>query len=195
MIYTFSRAMVEAGLDLVEPYTLISISSPVVYGPNRDATKFDEGRHAASLPADQFRLDILRLAFWDVEGVPQGMAGDDKWVAQVRLYSAEDARRVAAFIRAWKVNIVVHCDAGISRSQGMANAIADHLDVDVKHSTRGMPNRHVYRMTWEALRPADVGIPKEELAARAYAKTFEAFKPQTVVRAKGKDRHQIRFED
>lgn len=195
MIYTFSRDMVETGLDLVEPYALISISTPPAYGPNQEGRLFDEGRHAATLPADEFRLDVLRLAFWDVEDIPQGFQGDNKWLAQVQLYSAEDARRVAAFVRAWKVNIVVHCDAGISRSQGMANAISDHLDAPVRHSTRGMPNRRVYQMTWNALRPDEVGIPKAELAARAFAKTFEAFKPRVQPRLDGKDKYRIRFSE
>jgi len=153
MIYTFSREMVEFGLDLTEPYALISISTPAVYGPKGNAQGFNMDDHAAALPADEFRLDILRLAFWDVDESDLRSLGSDKWQAQVRLYSPEDARRVAAFVRAWAVNLVIHCDAGISRSQGMAAAISDHLDVPVKHSTPGMPNRHVYRITWEALRP------------------------------------------
>jgi hypothetical protein len=155
MIYTFSRDMIELGIGLTEPYALISISTPACYGPRGNPGQFNMDEHGAFLPADEFRLDILRLAFWDVE---ENIFADldDKSAAQVCLYSQEDARRVAAFVRAWKVNLVVHCDAGISRSQGMANAIADHLEVEVKHSERGMPNRHVYRLTWEALRRRDL---------------------------------------
>ena len=154
MIYTFGREEIEAGLAMAEPYALISISSPTIYGFEGQARAqlFQESHHEAILPADENRLGILRLAFHDVDVAPSDL--DDKLKSQIRLYSAEDARRVAAFVKAWTVNFVVHCDAGISRSQGMANAIGDHLDVDVKHARAGAPNRLVYKLTWDALRPA-----------------------------------------
>lgn len=203
MIYTFSRAMVEDGLDLVEPYALISISTPSFSMRSR-AQDYQEDNHPAKLPADEFRMDILRLAFWDLDesaGQAEYMR-DDKFAAQVMLYCPEDARRVARFVKAWVVDLVIHCDAGISRSQGMANAIADHLDVDVKHSTRGVPNRHVYRLTWEALRPAEKGIPPAELAARAWAGSMKAMRPDVTLppRGRGKgmgktDRYQVRYSD
>ena len=153
MIYTFGRAEIEAGINLTEPYALISISSPRLYGYEGTprVQKFTEaGRDEAMLPADENRLGVLRLAFHDLDHISNF---DDNLASQIRMYNTEDARRVAAYVKAWKVNLVVHCDAGISRSQGMANAISDHLDVEVKHSRHGMPNRLVYRLTWEALNP------------------------------------------
>ena|SRR5438034_101578 len=131
MIYTFSRDAVEAGVDVGEPYAVVSISTPRLT--------------PATLPRDSLRRDLLRLVLHD--STPgQGM---------ICLYTVEDARRVAALVRvSLGVSLVVHCDMGISRSQGMANAIADHLDTEVRHSTPGMPNPHVYRLTWEALRRA-----------------------------------------
>src|SRR2546426_10729987 len=105
MIYTFSRDSVEAGVDVGEPYALISISTPRLT--------------PATLPPDPLRLDTLRLVFYD-SSPGQGM---------ICLYTVEDARRVASFVRvSLGVGLVVHCDMGLSRSQGMANAIADHLD-------------------------------------------------------------------
>lgn len=152
-VYSFSRDAVEFGLDLGEPYVLISISTPLASAAPT-AHEFQEDRSSALLPPDEFRLDVLRLRFHDLDGWPQGMT--DRGRAHVALYSPEQAAQVAAFVRGWgRHDIVVHCDAGISRSQGMANAIAEHKGVKAKHMGYGMPNRLVYRLTWEALRPGD----------------------------------------
>ena len=200
MIHTFSRAAIEGGIDLVEPYALISISTPKVYGGygNNRPQAFDLDASAAVLPPDKFRLDILRLAFWDVNILDP--LWDNRLIAQARLYSAEDARRVAAFVRGWTIDFVVHCDAGISRSQGMANAIADHLDVEVTHSVRGMPNIHVYRLTWEALRPA---LTPKGYRAPLVAPDSPALKPSVVLPPKldprarivPEDKYRIRYSD
>jgi hypothetical protein len=188
MIYTFPRAVVEFGLDLVEPYALISISTPKIYGYNERAADFNLDHHEAALPADEFRIDVLRLAFWDMDRLdPQW---NDRMQAQARLYSAEDARRVATFVKANKVNLVIHCDAGISRSQGMANAIADHLDVEVKHSVRGTPNSHVYGLTWEALRPR---VLPPKLDPKSPALTPSVIVPVTIPTAK-RDKYRINFK-
>lgn len=157
MIYTFPREAVEQGLRLTEPYALISISTPKVYGWETYADQHDDDRHGPSLPADVNRVDILRLAFWDVDALSPEWP--DTLKAQARLYSTEDARRVAAFVREYRgLNIVIHCDAGISRSQGMANAIALYLGITkVKHSVQGFPNHHVYTLTWTALNAVQPG--------------------------------------
>jgi hypothetical protein len=166
MIYTFSREAVELGIgrdfpELAEPYALISISTPKVYGSRTPTVdRFDEwgepaylngaDNHTVTLPFDMNRVDLLRLAFWDLDEI------SPKWSlrlqAQARLYSSEDARRVAAFVEAnQRMNLVIHCDAGISRSQGMAIAIADYTGALVQHSVMGYPNRLVQRLTWTAL--------------------------------------------
>jgi hypothetical protein len=202
MIYTFSRDMIESGIDLVEPYALISISTQS-FSMRGDAQKYQEDNHPAKLPADEFRLDILRLAFWDVDRIdPQW---PDRVKAQAILFSPQQAAQVAYFVKGWGVNFVIHCDAGISRSQGMANAISDHFDVDVKHSTKGAPNSHVYRLTWEALRPGDVGIPPAELAARAWAGSLKTMRPDVTLPQVTKrggdtpnrtpDKYRIRYSD
>jgi hypothetical protein len=153
MIYTFDREAVENGLDMVEPYALISISTPPKFGVGgRSAHLLDEDKSSVILLPDEFRLDVLRLRFNDMDALPDL---PPRLRAQYSLYSTEQANQVAAFVRGWQVNLVIHCDAGVSRSQGMADAIADHLGVEVKHSWVGSPNRRVYAMTWHALRPGE----------------------------------------
>lgn len=152
-VYTFSRYMVEFGLNQTEPYVLVSISTP----PRPRAHEvqyYMEDASSAALMADEFRLDVLRLRFHDLDEWPIGLTDRDR--AHVALYSPEQAAQVAAFVRAWpKVDIVIHCDAGISRSQGMAEAIAEHKGVKAKHSGPGAPNRYVFRLTYDALRPGE----------------------------------------
>lgn len=152
-VYTFSRYMVEFGLDMTEPYVLISISTPP--RPKLgDVQGYMEDASSAALMPDEFRLDVLRLRFDDLETWPMGYADRDR--AHTALYSPEQAAQVAAFVRAWpRADIVVHCDAGISRSQGMAEAIAKHKGVKARHSGPGMPNPLVYKLTWAALRPGE----------------------------------------
>jgi hypothetical protein len=152
-VYTFSRYMVEFGLDLSDPYVLISISTPPRPKPHEIQGYMEDASSAALLP-DEFRLDVLRLRFHDLDTWPIGLT--DRERAHTALYSPEQAAQVAAFVRAWPhADIVVHCDAGISRSQGMAEAIAKHRGVRAKHSGPGDPNKLVFKLTWNALRPGE----------------------------------------
>ena len=100
-------------------------------------------------------LDILRLRFHDVEsnmGVYKPM-------------SEAQAREVALFIQKYikeAENIVVHCEAGISRSSGTAMAIYEYLggDIgDIADSPRYYPNRTCYKLVSNELKklPIDKG--------------------------------------
>jgi len=196
MIFTFGRSEIENGIDIAEPYVLISISTPVkMVHPH--AHLFDEDHAGAMLPPDEFRLEVLRLRFDDYDDWPIGLT--DRQRAHVALYSPEQAAQVAAFVKGWQVNFVIHCDAGISRSQGMANAIHDHLDVPVKHFRPGMPNRLVYGLTWKALRPGDaMGRLREQktppwLRDDAPESQFPTVQPRLPVKRGGSDRYRIRF--
>ena len=93
-------------------------------------------------------LDILRLSFDDIgcrdaEGIPM---------------SDKDASMVAMFINKWKDKSVdelwVHCDAGISRSSGVAAAIMKYLtgsDEEIFNNPRYIPNSICYNKTLNAL--------------------------------------------
>lgn len=145
--------MVEFGLDQDDPYVLISISTPPIPKPHQ-VKGFMEDQSSASLMPDEKRLDVLRLRFHDLDTWPLGLS--DRERAHIALYSPEQAAQVAAFVRAWPdADVVIHCDAGISRSQGMAEAIARHKGVKAKHSGPGDPNKLVFKLTYAALRPGE----------------------------------------
>jgi predicted protein tyrosine phosphatase len=190
MVYTFSRYMVEYGLELTDPYVLVSISTPPK--PKlHEVQGYMEDESSAVLLPDEFRLDVLRLRFHDLDTWPMGLT--DRERAHVALYTPEQANQVAAFVRAWpKADVVVHCDAGVSRSQGMAAAIAEHRGVKAKNAVEpGDPNRHVYRLTWEALRPGET-IKARLLGPQPTLGGTDVTIPSPL-RGKGTDPYRIRF--
>ena len=99
----------------------------------------------------------LRLSFHDLdrEDLPK----------KYKLMSDEDGRQVAEFVERHKdVDLlIVQCDAGISRSSGMAAAILKHQtgdDSQIFGNRRFIPNRWVNKKTREAL--ADIKRKEEE---------------------------------
>ena len=97
--------------------------------------------------------DILRLCFADADGAGLDVYGNS--VEESDLMTDEDARMVAEFVnRHQDVYILVHCDAGISRSAGVAAAILKHYtgdDRQIFKSSRHYPNMWCYRKTLNAL--------------------------------------------
>lgn len=102
-------------------------------------------------------IDILPLTFSDADKPGRDVYGYDAGVDD--LMSDDDARMVAEFVAKYrKKNIIIHCDAGISRSAGVAAAIMKHLtgdDSQVFDSPRRHPNMWCYRKTLEALQEKD----------------------------------------
>lgn len=69
-----------------------------------------------------------------------------------------DARQIAKFVADIEENgvthIIIHCDAGVSRSAGVAKAIAESRglpETAVHYENVPNPNPHVYRFMKEAL--------------------------------------------
>ena len=121
------------------PYAIVSITSP--------------GDDPALLPDDNPRwMGTLRLQFWDTNSDMEGA------------FTPEDAKRVAEFVRSLTIRhrgdylpealLVIHCVGGISRSTGMAQAVAEWLGVK-RLGNEGIPNSRVYKMTLAALRFSD----------------------------------------
>jgi predicted protein tyrosine phosphatase len=111
-----------------------------VPGPNEICISIrSPGAQAARL-SSSFR-DVLRLYFHDVGGFPP------PYPPGTILFSEDDARKVADFARRHRHDIdhlVVHCEAGISRSVAVALAISTTL-----YKTWAWPNwyRREWRMT------------------------------------------------
>lgn len=92
--------------------------------------------------------EVLRLSFHDID--IETSEFDHSRMTD------EDAKLVATFVEKHK-NVdmmIVQCDAGISRSSGIAAAILKHLtgdDSQIFNDKRFLPNRWVYSKTLEAL--------------------------------------------
>jgi predicted protein tyrosine phosphatase len=100
------------------PHILISIRSP--------------GSEPVELPENFARKDTLRLAFHDVS---EDHEGTYKWLTShgvdVVPFTVSEARKVVSFLHQYNVPmLVINCEAGISRSAGMAAAISKHLTGD-----------------------------------------------------------------
>ena len=99
---------------------IISISDPNI--------KYD----AAPFCSQQNNVTaILPLCFSDAAGPGKDVYGID--VEESDMMSDEDALKVAKLVRANRdKRIIVHCDAGISRSAGVGAAIAQFFNGDAR---------------------------------------------------------------
>jgi predicted protein tyrosine phosphatase len=88
---------------------------------------------------------ILRLQFDDVEGQRQNHMTNQ---------NARDIKQFIEQIKSQVERVIVHCEAGISRSSGVAAAIMKYIDGDdmlIFKNGRFCPNMHCYRITLNAL--------------------------------------------
>lgn len=121
-------------LDLDERYIIISITDPQPFGePAKIKTRWG-------------LVDLLRLEFYDLEPpYPPKNEG---------LMTDDHAKEIWKFINQYNlddVTLVVHCEAGVSRSPSIACAIADCLNINrtvIELSETGFfdqpANKHCY---------------------------------------------------
>lgn len=123
-----------------EPFAIISITDP-------------QNRHRV-LPSDRNCTGVLRLAFSDVEARAAALhITSPYWTA----FTQETGRQIAEFvceqIGAGTRLIVAQCDAGMSRSAGVASALSQFYNHDEAFFiVHYRPNRWVRRLTLEALK-------------------------------------------
>lgn len=134
-------------LDLDVPYVVISITDPK--------------QDPAVIPKRWGLRDILRLSFDDID--PEDLRYIPGHQLQgIRLMRPEDGQAIASFVETWKDQvgaIVIHCEAGASRSPSVAMALADshgwgRASIEWMGSGRVPPNLHVYRVTRYACKMA-----------------------------------------
>ncbi len=118
------------------PYIVISVTDP--------------SKPEAELAEGALRMGVLRLSFDDVE------EEQPFW----RAPRDEDAQSILAFVRSHLSMtdlIVCQCEAGISRSAGIAAALSKWLNGhDEEFFERYMPNRLIYRLIGRAV--GDTGV-------------------------------------
>lgn len=130
LIFSTSRAGAE-GFTWPEPFAVISITDP------------------GSAPVRVNQRNIvarLQLQFWDLAAAPEdGRPVFDSGMAQEVLEFVESGCSGAKML-------VIHCEAGISRSTGAANALGHIFGVEVRHVNREFadPNPLVMQLLIDA---------------------------------------------
>lgn len=155
-VHAMSREDAEA-YEPYQPYEVcISILSP------EDPVYEVEAAPGAEL-SDRF-FDVLRLRFHDVdENIVDAdhLDEDSRERLADRLMTEEQALEAAQFVGLHVFDVespdadavIVHCEAGVSRSVGMARAISEWMGAspDSSRALHGRGNLHVRRRTLEAL--------------------------------------------
>ena len=151
------RATCHARADIVaacmrerEPFVVISIATPHAPGfPGTESrSQFDNWVPPVLM------LHRLDLNFDDFDRIPMGSSAMIMGRPPV-MFTDEHAEVIAAFVREYEDvgRILVHCDAGVSRSAAVAAAIAKHYTGDdFWFFNQKSPNRRVYRAVLYALR-------------------------------------------
>lgn len=105
----------------------------------------DTGNEPVHFPQNEHMKSILRLSFDDTDAdIPQAMQN-------------EDAEKIVAFVSHWKdfvQEIVLHCEAGVSRSAGVCSALMLWLngsDKPVFDNTYFRPNMRCRRLVLNRL--------------------------------------------
>ena len=131
-----------------EPTVMISISDPHM---QYAAAPFGSEENKV--------LQILSLCFADADQPGPDIYGYDARVED--LMRDEDAAKVAELLRTYPdTDVIVHCDAGISRSAGIAAAILKHTtgdDSSIFDNGLYDPNRWCYQKTLKALTDLQAG--------------------------------------
>lgn len=133
-IFVYSRAALDAARPHEVPHVVISITS----SPD----------DLARIRSNPTCLAILRVSFPDAE------TASDRF-AESKLFSREQAEAIWRFVVQHRLNverIIVHCDAGFSRSPAVGAALARALrgSDEEYFAGRYKPNMRVYAMLLEA---------------------------------------------
>lgn len=154
-VWALCKVDAESANRMDVPHVIISIHSP--------------GRPQARPVANDKTLGTMFLCFHDLDRQPSPGGSFEKAFGPPRIFTLEDAARVIGFLDTWKPEgVICQCEAGRSRSAGLAAAIAKYHNNDDSEffQTRGIynplgysPNRLVYNRMSEALVEAK-GLPE-----------------------------------
>ena len=132
--YVYSRQMIEYIEPHDVPHVVVSITTP--------------GDPAgAKIKTNEHTLKVLRLSFHDLDHYFPGI---EEYEAD--LFQPAQARLILALVKAYPEaqRLIVHCDAGLSRSPAVAAAFSKILiGEDAEFFKRYHPNMKVYRTILE----------------------------------------------
>ena len=136
-----------------ESSIIISISDSYDFFPNINSTYFNGVKSVLFVSFDDIQeINGKSERFWKKD---EGLIFDSLTGVSYKLISKEDAKKIVDFVIAWKDKvdkIIVHCNAGISRSSGVCAAIMKALngnDKEIFNSHRYLPNTTCYKMVLE----------------------------------------------
>ena len=140
-LFVYSRRALEAVQPHEVPHVIISITSG-----QQDVARIRSNEHCRG---------VLRLWFPDAEVESEKFSEPD-------LFSPQHARKIWDFVRAHRdvERIVIHCDAGVSRSAAVAAALARIIRGDDTEFFTGkyQPNMRVYRLLLDSA-PSAISPP------------------------------------
>lgn len=151
IISILSRKKAEGiSAHIILPHAIISIGEPKPWREDYAPPEFAD---------NDLRLGVLRLEFYDIDMLSITNAGykhDIEKSGGKGLFTDDQAFQVVNFVNEMKGKIEVlicHCEAGISRSSGMAAAInltVNGSDEEIFKNVKYLPNMFVYRKVLNA---------------------------------------------
>jgi predicted protein tyrosine phosphatase len=143
-VIVLSRYEIERVQSWLVPTAVISITDPSIRGPHENRAK---------IVADGNLIGLLRLAFHDTDPVQWRVESPtpEEWAASGNAGPvAMTDEQAASALSFWKStallieDLVIHCEAGISRSAGVAAAICALAELDDRWCYQHhRPNAHV----------------------------------------------------
>ena len=137
--------------EIERKYLLIYIPTAIISIRSSDDKKLPK------ITYTDFIKDILFLQFDDLEAT-------DPYTTYMKDKDAEQVKCFVERVKSQVQQIVVHCDAGVSRSAGVAAAIGKYLNGDdmfIFGRPRYAPNMTCYRKTLNALMGVETKVDKD----------------------------------
>jgi predicted protein tyrosine phosphatase len=137
--WVYSRYLIEATEAHDVSHVIISITT--------------NSSDQAKLRVNELTAGVLRLSFYDFDAAVHVNSDTIEGIDEDMLFSDAQAKQIAEFVFDHRdvERFIVHCDAGRSRSPGVAAAVCKIITGDDKEFfDRYKPNMRVYRKTLNA---------------------------------------------